>query len=228
MAGNKPTTEQSLFDRMSSEVTPEVSPLLLFLTNNARYILIGLAICIAVGAGYGIYSWQARGRVEQAQNDLGGILVTTDSAARLAKLEEFLAKAPSGMRTAVVLAVANAAMEAGKHDAAINAWGELAKDSGNPLYSTALIGKARSLALADRSGEALAVLESAALPADSSAANLINSLIVDLAQKTGDTARAVAACEKLVAANGLQNPEEAEFWRQKAAFLRLQEHGAKS
>lgn len=231
MAGNSPSNknsadnpaDQSLFDRMSSEVTPEVSPLLQFLMNNGRRMLIGLAVCVIAGAGYGVYNWQAKKQAEQAQNDLGQILVISDSAARLTKLNEFLAKAPAGIKTAVTLAIANTAAEAKNYDAAGAAWGELARDTKSTLYAAALIGKAENLAMAGKDKEALAALEGSALAEDSSANALINSLIVDLAEKAGDTAKAIAACEKLALGSGLQNPEEAEFWRQKAAFLRLKQ-----
>ena len=226
MVGNSPT-EQSLFDKMSSEVTPEVSPLLQFLVNNVRRIFIGVVFCVIAGAGYGIYSWQTHKQMEQAQNDLGKILVMPDSTARLEKLNEFRGKAPTEMKTAVVLAVANAATEAKKYEEAAKAWDELAKDSRSSLYATALIGKAQSLSMVGKDKEALAVLESSTLPPNSNANSLVNSMIVDLAEKTEDMAKAIAACEKLITENSLQNPEEAQFWRRKASILRLQGQDAK-
>lgn len=224
----KSPTDQSLFDKMSSEVTPEVSPLLRFLADNGRRILIVLGVCVLAGAGYGVYAWQARGQVQQAQNDLGQIMVITDSAARLAKLNAFLPKAPADMKAAVTMSIAMTAAEAKQYGEAAKAWGDVAKDVTDPLYVTALVGRAENLAMAGKAAEALAVLEGANLPSDSAAHPLINSLMVDIAEQTGDTAKAIAACEKLVSGSGLNNPEEADFWRQKAANLRLKGQEAKS
>lgn len=226
MAANSPQNP-TLFEQVSSEVTPEVSPLLRFLMNNARRIAAVLGVCLLAGAGYGAYSWHARNKVEEAQNALGAIIVIADHNARLSKLTEFRASAPVSIRPAVELAITQAATAAKNYTAAAEAWGELAKDPQDPLYAAALIGKAESLARAGKDAEALAVLEGAALPETSSANAMANSLIADLAEKIGDMDKAIAVCEKLVAASSINNPEETDFWRQKAASLRLKKHAAK-
>ncbi|SBV90503.1 conserved hypothetical protein [uncultured delta proteobacterium] len=214
------SNNQTLLDKMSSEVTPATSPLLLFLTRNARMIVAVIAVCFVAAAGYGVYAWQAGKTVAEAQEKLARILIVRDDADRLAKLKSFVPTSPEAMRKGATLALAQAAMQAKDFPEALQAWEFIAKDPKDPLYAVATIGKAEALGAQEKYAEAIAALESMTLPADSEATNLVNSLIADFAEKTGDISKAVAACEKLVTGMAGRSPEEAEFWRQKAASLR--------
>ena len=211
---------QTLLDKMTSEVTPETSPLLQFLTNNAKRIMLVMAICFIAVAGYGAYSWQETQKIATAQESLTRILIVKDSVDRLAKLKAFAPSAPEAIREAVALAIAQTAMQAKSYDDAFQAWETFAKDSKSSLYTTAVIGKAESLALQGKTTEAITVLENSALPADSEATNLVNALVADLAERSGNIDKAIAMCEKLVVGMAERSPEEADFWRQKAASLR--------
>lgn len=213
------SSDPSLLQKVSSEVSPEVSPLMLLLLNNAKRIAIVFAIGVIGAAGYGIYNWRGNKQITQAQNDLGQILVIEDSDARLKKLKAFQASAPARVKPAVALAIAKSAMIAGNFGEAEKAWGELARDAKDPLYATAVIGKAESLSNQGKAAEALAALETMSLSPDNTAVMLVDSMIVDFAEKSGNLEKAVAASEKIAAAT-MTNPEEADFWRQKAAYLR--------
>lgn len=226
MSQNRPT-DPSLLQKVSSEVAPEISPLMLLLLNNAKRIAAVLVICVIAAAGYGIYNWHTNKQLVRAQNDLGRILVVEDSAARLAKLKEFQASAPARIKPAVALAIAKSAMLAGNFAEAEKAWAELARDPKDPLYVTAVIGKAESLGSQDKAAEALTVLETMTLAPDSMAGVLVDGMIVDFAEKSGDLEKAAATCDKIAAA-ALGNPEEADFWRQKAASLRGRMQPSKS
>lgn len=214
------SNNQTLLDKMSSEVTPATSPLLLFLTRNARVIVAAIAVCFVAAAGYGVYAWQAGKTVAEAQEKLARILIIRDEADRLAKLKAFVPASPEAMRKGATLALAQAAMQAKDFSEALQAWEFIAKDPKDPLYAVASIGKAEALGAQEKYAEAIATLESMTLPADSEAVNLVNSLIADFAEKTGDLGKAIAACEKLVTGMASRSPEESEFWRQKAASLR--------
>ena len=216
------STNTTLLDQMSSEVTAETSPLLQFLVKYARMIVIVLVACFAAAGGYGVYTWQAGKKVAEAQENLARVLIIRDDTARLAKLKEFAPTAPETMRRGVTLSIAHAAMQAKDYASAFTAWDELARDPKDDLYTTAMIGKAESLSLQDKSAEALAILEGMNVPADAEAYNLVNSLIVNIAEQAGNTAKAIEACEKLIAGMATRSPEEAEYWRQKASSLRLQ------
>ena len=214
------STNQTLLDKMHAEVTPATSPLLQFLTNNARKITIVMVACFVAAAGYGVYSWQTGKKIAEAQETLARILIVQDGADRLAKLKAFAPGAPEAMRQGVTLALAQAAMQAKEYTEAFQAWDTLGKDAKDPLYVSASVGKAEALSLQGKAAEAMAILESMTLPADSEANNLVNSALVDLAEQTGNIDKAIAVCEKLILGMAARSPEEAEFWRQKAASLR--------
>lgn len=220
MAAERPTNT-TLLDQMSSEMTPATSPLLEFLVKYARMIVVALIVCFVAAAGYGIYAWQSGKKLAEAQERLARVLIIKDDAARLAKLKEFAPTAPGAMQKGLALGIAHAAMQAKDYTAAFIAWDSLAKDPKDDLYITAMIGKAESLSLQGKDAEALAVLDGLSVPADDGAYNLLNILIANAAEQAGDTARAVKACENLVAGMATRSPEEADYWRQKAESLRL-------
>lgn len=222
------SANKTLMDEISSEVTPATSPLLSFLIAHARKIAAAAAVCVVAGAGYGIYSWQAKNQIAEAQDRLGRILITHNSPDRLADLKAFLTDAPAGIKGSVQMAIAKAAMDVKDYSAAYEAWDALSRDTKSAFYVIAMVGKAESLALQDKTADALAVAEGIAIPADSPSMPLVHGLIIDLAEKSGDFPKAIAACEKLVASIVMLNPEEADFWRQKAASLRNREKAAKS
>lgn len=217
----KQSESMALLDKMSSEVAPEISPLLRLLIENSRRIGLAVAVFVLAAAGYGVYTWHAGKQKLEAQNELGAILVVTDGAVRLERLQAFLPAAPAAVKEAVFLAIAGTAAEIGNYTAAADAWGQIALVPKSSLYVTAMVGKAENLSRAGKDAEALAALASMTIPTDSAATGLVNALVADLAEKTGDFAKAADACEKLVADAAINNPEEADFWRQKAAALRL-------
>ena len=220
MADTK-TDNMTLLDKMSSEMTPATSPLLEFLTRNAKLIAAVLAACVVVLAGYGFLSWNEGKKLAAAQEDLARILILEDSQDKLAKLKAFVPGAPDSMRNSLALVMARTAMKVKDYPEASQAWDVLTGNPKDPIYATAMIGKAESLSLQGKAVEALAVLESMSLPPEGMAASLVNVFIADLAERAGEYDKAIAACEKLISAMAVQNPEEIEFWRQKAASLRL-------
>lgn len=227
MAQNHPTNK-TLFDEISSEVSPATSPLLDFLLTHVRLIAAAAVLCALAGIGYAVYNWQAEKQVAKAQEALGRILISRNNDEKLAKLQAALAEAPSGVKEAVQLAIAKTAMEAKDYPTAYAAWDAIAKDSKKALHVTAMVGKAEILSLQEKTKEALAVAESIPLPPDTPFATLVNGIIVDLAEKLGDFPKAIATCEKIAASTAAFNPEEANFWRQKAASLRGREKAAGS
>ena len=221
-----PTQDPSLLQKMSEEVAPEVSPLLLLITKNAKIIAFVFALGVLGAAGYGGYQWYTAKQLRAAQTALGYILIVPNLEERTAKLESFLASAPQGVQLAANLALAKAYLEAKNYDKALAAWEVTAKNNEASFHTVALIGKAQTLALQEKTAEALAVLEPLAASAQGAARDLIHSSIADLAEKSGDFNKAAVACDALAANSA--SPESVEYWQHKAAALRLQQNTAKS
>ena len=219
MAG--PEKNSSLVSQVTSEVAPETSPLLNFLVKNRRVLGLALLVLVLAMVGYGVYTWRSGKQLAASQAELGRILVMASDTERLAKLKAFAVDAPSSMRDGLQLAIARSASLAKDYPAAVAAWDTLTKNPNAAVYAVAIVGKAENLILQNRDADALAVLLGAVVQNNMAASNLINSLVVDLAEKLGDYPKAIAASEKLVTGSAAGGVEEANFWRQKAASLRL-------
>ena len=219
----KPTHDPTLLERMSEEVAPEVSPFMQALIHHSRTIALVVVLCIVGALGYGGYTWYAEKQTEKGREALGAILATPPSAERLQKLEALLATAPETLKVPVALAAIQTGLALKEYQKITPYWDLVAKDPNGSLHTTALIGKAQALALADKTAEALAILEPLSLDAKSVYAPVVNGMIADLAEKSGNFARAISACEALA---GGPNPDNAVYWQQKAAALRLQQSTA--
>ena len=217
----KNADNMTLLDKMSSEMTPATSPLLEFLTNNIKLIVLVLVGCCIMAGGYGFYTWNQNKKAIAAQDELARILILEDNQDKLAKLKTFISGSPEAMRSGLTLALARTAMKVQDYSEASQAWDTLTKNPKDAIYAIAMIGKAESLSHLGKTAEALALLESMTAPSGNEVASLVNILIVSLAEQTGDYNKSIAACEKIISNTIAENPQEAEYWRLKANSLRL-------
>lgn len=202
---------------LQGEVAGEAAPLLRFMLDNARHIAVGLgALVLAAGAGAG-YRWWTEEKTREAQAELGMIVVSRTGAARVQALETFLAKAPSGVRNAVLLDLAAAAMEQKDHDKAAAAWERLAA-VGGATGVAARMGRAQALSQAGKDGEALAVLEELERSVSEISRNAVRGQLAVTAERAGRLDRAVAAYELLMDADG---GGDKSYFRSRAEALRL-------
>lgn len=217
--GNTPAAQQtSLLDKVTAEVTPEVSPLLQFITNNATKIVGVFLVCLALGVGYGAYQWHAASSLAESKAELGTVEIIKDPAERLAALEKFIAGAPAELVPAANLALAKAALESEKYDTAAAAWAKVASGEKGAFLIVAVVGQAEALIKGGKDAEAMALLQKHQGVGSDVSRAMIDSLVVDLAEKNANYSAAIAACESL--ASNPASLGQAEFWRQKAAALR--------
>lgn len=210
--------------QLQGEVSGEAAPLLRFVLDNARYIAAGLGVLVlAAGAGAG-YRWWAAEKAREAQADLGVITVAKSGADRVQALEAFLAKAPSGVRNAVLLDLAATAMELKDYDKAASAWERLAAADG-ATGVVARIGRAQALSQAGKDAEALAVLEGLESSVSEISRNAVRGQLAVVAERAGKLDRAVAAYEQLMASESAGNKD---YFKSRAAALkaRMQKGGA--
>lgn len=209
---------------LQGEVSGEAAPLLRFVLDNARTIAAGLGVLVlAAGAGAGYRWWDAE-KTREAQTELGMITVAKSGADRVQALEAFLAKAPSGVRNAVLLDLAAAAMELKDYDKAASAWERLAAADG-ATGVVARIGRAQALSQAGKDAEALTVLEGLENSVSEISRNAVRGQLAVVAERAGKLDRAVAAYEQLVASESAGNKD---YFKSRAATLkaRMQKGGA--
>jgi hypothetical protein len=202
MAQDSPQQSPSAEQLGASE---ELHPLLQKVVDHAKVIIAVFAAVILAVGGYGLYDYLTQRALDQASNELGMILVTTQGAERQQALQEFVAEAPEVMLPAARLELAAAAMEQQDYQAALAAWDTLAASENENVAAVAGLGKARCLQELDRGQEALAVLESLQGSAPEAYATAINRQVASAAEDQGDWAKALSAYQSLMDSPMVQN-----------------------
>lgn len=218
-------TSPTLMDSLQAEVSKEASPLLELLARNTTAIIVGF-VCFILGiGGYWLYSGQAKKAVLAEQREIGRFLSMTDHAKRLAELEAYLPNSSEAVRTQAYFAIAESALATSQYEKAYDAWAELKKRESD-LKMLATIGMGHALGAQKKYKEAIAVLDEVLPEAKGTNASNINEKILALAVLEGNTQRAIAACEALLA--DVTAPEnKRSLWVQQLAELRMKAEGSK-
>lgn len=209
--------EVTLLDSIQSEVSKEASPMLEFLVNHARKIFIFLAALIVLIIVVGVFNYSAGNKQREAEEALGKILVMPESSSKLAALEEFSLGAPKDMQTAVFMAIAHSAVLQNNMEKAVEAWGKVAASADAPTRFAAGIAQATALAAQDKVEEAIIQLETLLVSAPAEAKSMINAQIVDLAERSGNWDKAIAASDAILTQMG--GAQGREVWEQRKAYF---------
>ena len=187
-----------LMDSLQADVAAEASPLMLFLTEHARKIAFALALFILVIVGYWFYSSHADKVAAEDAQRLGAILIISDPGMRLERLEAFISSAPAALKREAWFALAGAATQMRDYPKAYKAW-ETIRGFDPALRGTASLGMANALAQQERYADALSLLNAILPELKGPEAVNVNMRIILLAEVTGDYARAIAACDAILA-----------------------------
>ena len=217
MTAKKAQQSDSLVSSLQSEVAVEASPLLAFLVAHAGKIALGIVLFLAAIGGYWVYLSQSESRRAETLNALGQILVISDPATRLEKLEAYLPTAPASVRGAVWFETLNAATQAQAYEKVHAAWNAV-RQLGESMAVPAGAGMANALAAQGKYREALDVLEGISPAPRNLDLLLVQSHILLLAEVLGDYKRAATACDVLLSAP-YADAGEAGIWSQKKAEL---------
>ena len=194
----QPVPPAGLVDSLQAEVAAEASPLMLFLIEHARKIALALVLFILAIGGYWLYaSHKDKVAVEDAQR-LGAILIISDPAMRLERLEAFIPSVPSSVKHEAWFALANAAGQMKDYAKAYKAW-ETIRGFDPVLRGTASLGMANALAQQGKHADGLSLLNAALPDLKGPEAINANMRIILLAEVLGDYARAIAACDAILA-----------------------------
>ncbi|MDL2307818.1 hypothetical protein LJC48_07370, partial [Desulfovibrio sp. OttesenSCG-928-C06] len=173
--------------------------------------------------GWTVYS---EGQLADAREEFGRLAISPESEAKLAALEKFAASAPSELKTGAYLALASSATQAGRHDLAASAWGQVASTSGAPMHFTAKLGEAAALKDQGKGEQAMLLLDSMLNSAPADMSPVLNTAILDIAEELGQWDRAMQACNSIL--NNDAITADKTFWRQRAEYLRLKKLSAES
>lgn len=152
-------SQQAALDEVESHVPEQLHPIIEAAFKYHKQIIAGVVVIIAAAAIYaGMTAYNQRA-LASTQAELGSILINGAGDERIAKLETLLGKAPSAGKPAVLIALAQSCMTNEKYDKAVGYWNQLAGAADDDMAFVARLGKAKSLTLAGKNGEALTLLK---------------------------------------------------------------------
>lgn len=212
-----PADSPNLFGSLQTEVAVEAAPVLQFIVDNIRVIAAVLAALVLATIGTGGYRWYAAKTLQEAQGELGMIIVTKAGKERLDALDAFVTRAPASMRNAALLEVARVAMEQKDTARATAAFARLAAEDTGATGMMATLARADVLVSEGKSAEALPDLDRLENTVPEPVRNVVRSAIVRAAEGAGNIERALAACDAIVASGA---GAEVDFYRGKAAALK--------
>lgn len=203
------TQERSLLQAIQMETAPEATSFLMFFANNAKLLMACVGLFIIVVMGFGIFTYTAQKTLNAAKDDLGTILQQSDQATRSGQLESFVAKAPAGVMLAGYLALARSYETQLEYGKAAEAWGKIAELAENPMRAQALMGQADALASAGEFAQALKVAEKLLSEVKDNKNYLlpVNSMIADMAERSGNRERAAEASRAVLASPRMDNSD---------------------
>jgi len=220
----RPAQPGSIMDSIQSEVATEASPMLLFLTRNARIMALALVLCIAGIIGYWVHAEMAKSKREETIAELGKILILSDAQMRLERLESFAPNAQDSVKRQTWYSIMHTANELKDYARVYTAW-EHIRDFDDNIRATATVGMADALSSQNKYKEALALLESVTSNLKDASAPPVYMRILALADSLGEYERALGACNALLGKT--TNPSDISLWTQKKILLEEQIAAAK-
>lgn len=217
-----PAGPGGVLGELQSEVSAEATPLLTFMLAHIRTLVAIILLGVTTVVAFGIWHWHSA-RVERAaQLEFGRILAGQEGKDRLAALENFLASAPSSMKTGVQLEIAASALQMNDAARAAAAYGAVhAGDPRGALGMMAAINQADLLRQAGQPAEALAVLDSLMKTASATLHKTMSQAIREsqaaIAEQTGQLDRALELYEAIVDESG---NDERGYYQAKIAELK--------
>lgn len=205
MADNN-TPQQDVLTDIESQTPAALHPILEAAFKYRKQLAIGVSAIVAVAAVYaGVTAYTAKAKTN-AQADLGAVLVETQGADKIAKLEGLLGTVPGSVKPAVTLAIAQAGMTSGDYAKAATYWDMLANETDGDTKFAARLGKAKALLLGGKAQDALADMKVLADEATEAYVVPVNRQLALAAEAAGDKAAALNAYKVLAENNVKDKP----------------------
>jgi len=191
--------DSGLVQELQAEVTTETAPLLMFILKNIRVLVGSILLLVFVIIGTGTWRWYTAQQTEEAQIELGRMLVRTEGAARVTALQDMLKDAPESVQIAILFELASSAIAVEQYDVAATSYGALVlRDPEGALGIMACINQIDVLLREDKALEALVLLDVLERKAPEMLQVMVQETIANVAEQAGDFDRALLAYEKLL------------------------------
>ena len=186
-AKSSPHQDKQLLQALRDDVSPEASPALQFLLDNAKAISTVVVLGIIIAVAVIIYHWNYKKNIEQAKSDIAAVLVSQQGNKRIEALENLLPEVPDQLLDGLYLEMVYTAEEIKEPAKATELWDKIYNHTqDSALKIVAGIGKAKGLAAQDKNAEALALLETLSQTENSALLPQVRMQLAMLAEKTGD------------------------------------------
>lgn len=205
---SQPTNDKLQEFEVQEQIPGSLHPLLDAVVRHRKPIVTTAVIVLALVIVLGAWRWYDAHSASADRARLGDILTQTRGGDRVAGLTAFLAESPGKLATAARLELASALMAQGDFAKAADVFDDLAKTDDPDVKILAQLGKARSLLLDAKPGDARALLDGLRESAPDAYRPAVKQLFAVAAEQSGDREAALAAYRDLAAA---ATPREAGF-----------------
>ena len=196
-------SEKQLLQALRDDVSPEASPALQFVLDNAKAIATVVVVGIVIAVAIIVYKWNYKKEVEKYKADVAAVMISQEGNNRIEALEKLLPEVPDELLDGVYLEIVSVAEEIKAHAKAAEFWGKIynhTKDSS--LKAVAGIGEAKELAAENKTAEAVQLLENLTQSADALLVPQVQMELALLAESAGDLQKSRAAYEALLLNSG--------------------------
>ena len=198
-----PASEKQLLQALRDDVSPEASPALQFVLDNAKTIATVVVVGIIIAVAIIIYKWNYKKEIEKARADIAAVIVNQEGEKRIEALEKLLSEVPGELLDGLYLEMVSVAEEIQNHAKAAEFWDKIYNHtSDSALKAVAGIGKAKELAAQNQTTEAVQLLETLSQTADALLVPQIQMQLALLAESSGDLEKSRAAYEALLINSG--------------------------
>ena len=196
-------SEKQLLQALREDVSPEASPAVQFVLDNAKAIATVVVVGIIIAVAIIVYKWNYKKEIEKARTDIAAVMISQEGSKRIEALQKLLPEVPDELLDGVYLEIASGAEEIQDHKIAAEFWDKIynhTKDSA--LKAVAGIGSAKELAAQNKTAEAIKLLENLTQTADALLVPQIQMQLAVLAQSAGDLQKSKTAYEALMLNSG--------------------------
>ncbi len=218
------TGTPNLIDELQSEVAGEAAPLLTFVVTHIKAIVAFFVLLIAVITGYGLWQWQAEKTYQEAQSELGRILIMKNDPTKLAVLEAFRNKAPKALQNGVLAEMAMTAARMGEIQKAAEFYGLLyAADPQGSAGMLAALNQAELLQQLKKFPDALEILNKVQPGVPEVLKFFVQEKIAFTLEQSGQAKEALAHYEALSRQESIvKNNGASDFYQYKINQLKKQ------
>lgn len=167
-------------------------------------MVVGAIVVLA--GGYALYGTYQQSRIAKAETALSNLVATTTGAERQKALAAMAKTAPAGVRDAVNLALAKAALDAGDDAQAATAWAAVSKNAPAAMRAVAGLGQAAALVKAGQTAKAVTVLEGLKMDVPQAFIPTVDRQLAITAEAAGQWQKSLDAYLRLKADASLPNP----------------------